>query len=422
MVKDTKLYDILEIKPNATPSEIKKSYRKLAIKWHPDKNPDNKEEAEEKFKKISEAYHILADEEKRQTYDNFGMDGVKGDNMNFNPSDLFEQLFGGMGGGFPFSNIFGGQQSRNHNSGAHDVMVKKEVSLDEIYLGKEIEVTYNQISQCKYSNGTGSKSGRSTKCDQCHGRGIQIVVNQIAPGMMQQMQRPCQKCNGTGIYIEEGDRCNHCKGKGLMSKEKTITIPLRKGIGNGQKIEIEGKGNESREHNKRSNLIIVIVEKEHKIFKRDGNNLHMEIELRLFQALCGFSKTIDFFNDQKLVIQSKDVIENGDIKVINQKGMPDLRTGVYGDLIIHFKVVFPKNIRSRLKENNIELLRQILICDKEDNKEAKKDEIISNLLKENPNNNKFEECYLSTYHGRSTSFNESDDSDSQGGPPECVHQ
>ena len=102
--------------------------------------------------------------------------------------------------------------------------------------------------------------------------------------------------------------------------------------------------------------------------------------------------------------------------------MPDLRTGLNGDLIIHFKVVFPKNIRSRLKENNIELLRQILICDKEDNKEAKKDEIVANLLKESSNNKTFEECYLSTYHGGSTSFNGSDDSDTQGGPPECVHQ
>ena len=155
MVKDTQLYDKLGISPNASPNEIKKAYRKLAIKWHPDKNKDPG--AEEEFKKISEAYAILSDEQKRQTYDNFGMDGVKGDHMNFDPSDLFVQLFGGMGGGmgagFPFANMFGRGGRSRQPRGPEDIMIKKEVSLEDIYLGREIEVTYNQVTQCKYSNG-----------------------------------------------------------------------------------------------------------------------------------------------------------------------------------------------------------------------------------------------------------------------------
>ncbi len=421
MVKETQLYDILEIKPEASPTEIKKAYRKLAIKWHPDKNKSP--EAEERFKKISEAYAILSDEEKRNNYNNFGMDGVKGDHMNFNPSDLFEQLFGGMGGsGFPFANMFGGGGRSRQPKGAEDIMVKKEVTLEEIYLGKEIEVTYTQISQCKYSNGTGSKSGRSTQCNVCHGTGIQTIMHQIGPGMMQQIQRPCEKCRGEGIFVEESDRCKHCRGRGLMSKEKTITIPLKRGISNGQKIEIEGKGNESRNSKNRSNLVIVIIQKDHPQFSRNGNDLHMKMELRLFQALCGFSKTIDFLDGQKLVISSDDVIEDGDVKCISEKGLPDLRTGISGNLLIHFNVIFPKNIRSRLKENNINLLKKILTCDKEDNIEANKDEILSKLIKEKNLGSNYEICYLNDVqqHHNNNSYN-SDDSESQGAP-ECIQQ
>ncbi|VVU95158.1 DnaJ C terminal domain [seawater metagenome] len=421
MVKDTKLYDVLEVKPDASNNEIKKAYRKLAMKWHPDKNkaPD----AEETFKKISEAYAILSDETKRQTYDNFGMDGVKGDNMNFDPSDLFEQLFGGMGGGgFPFANMFGGGGRSRQNRGAEDIMIKKEVTLEEIYNGKEIEVTYSQISQCKYSNGTGSKSGKSTQCNVCQGRGIQVMMHQIAPGMMQQIQRPCEKCNGTGIYVEESDRCHHCRGKGLMSKEKTITIPLKNGISNGQKIEIEGKGNESRDSKQRSNVVIVIVQKDHPTFKRHGNDLHLKMELRLFQALCGFSKSVEFLDGKKLIISNDDVIEEGDVKCISEKGMSDLRTGIKGNLLIHFNIVFPKNIRSRLKKNNIELLKKILTCDKEDSLEASRDDIITKLIEKEDFGSKYELCELIDIHQNGNPDFMSDDSDNNNGAPECVQQ
>merc|ERR1711871_45512 len=236
MVKDTKLYKTLGINQDASESEIKKAYRKLAIKFHPDKNKDNQEEAAEKFKDISEAYQILSDPEKRKLYDQLGMDGVNGSGMQFNPNDLFEHLFGGMGGmgGFPFGDMFNQGNMRKREKVAEPVMIKKKVTLEEIYLGKEINVNYTQTSHCKACQGTGSKSGKSSQCQTC-------------------------------------------KGAGLTSTKVDVQIPLKRGVSEGQKIHLEGQGNQIRNSNHRSDLIVVIVEKEHKLFKRDGDTLHMEL-------------------------------------------------------------------------------------------------------------------------------------------------
>merc|ERR1711871_459522 len=208
MVKDTKLYKTLGINQDASESEIKKAYRKLAIKFHPDKNKDNQEEAAEKFKDISEAYQILSDPEKRKLYDQLGMDGVNGSGMQFNPNDLFEHLFGGMGGmgGFPFGDMFNQGNMRKREKVAEPVMIKKKVTLEEIYLGKEINVNYTQTSHCKACQGTGSKSGKSSQCQTCQGSGVRNVVQQIGPGMIQQFQKTCDVCNGSGINIEPNDK------------------------------------------------------------------------------------------------------------------------------------------------------------------------------------------------------------------------
>jgi chaperone protein DnaJ len=425
MVRDTKLYEVLGVSTNASQNEIKKSYRKLAIKWHPDKNRDNPQ-AEEKFKEISEAYHILSDAEKKQTYDQFGMDGIKGDNMNFNPADLFEQLFsggGGMGGGFPFSNLFGGGGGRgntNRRNKPEDIMIKKRVSLEDIYFGREIDVSYTQISQCKNCNGTGSKSGKSSRCDVCNGNGMQTFMHQIGPGMLQQVQRPCQKCNGTGIYIEANDKCSFSEGTGLISKKRKITIPLKRGIKQGQKIIIEGKGNQSRDLKDRSDLVVVIIEEEHPLFQRNGSDLHMKIELRLFQSLCGFNKIINYFDKKRLLISHNDIIEPGDIKRIVGKGMPDLRTESNGDLIIHFDIIFPKNIRNRLKDDNIELLKKILICDKQDNNESNLDKIAKGIIDSIDDDADNELCKLSTVDSRNQQSPHSESEQNNG--PECVQQ
>ena len=225
MVKDLKLYNRLGINQNATESDIKKAYRKLAIKYHPDKNKDNQEEASEKFKEISEAYQILSDPEKRKMYNQFGMDGVNGSGMQFDPNDLFENLFGGMGGmgGFPFGDMFGNaSRGRSREQVAEPIMIKKKVSLEDIYLGKEIEVEYSQTSHCNDCNGSGSKTGRSSKCSVCNGTGIRNIVQQIGPGMMQQFQKQCDNCNGECYIIEKNASAARLSYYNIESGERIL--------------------------------------------------------------------------------------------------------------------------------------------------------------------------------------------------------
>lgn len=422
MVKDTKLYKTLEVSENASEADIKKAYKKLAIKHHPDKNRDNKEVAAEKFKEISEAYQILSDPEKRKMYDQLGMDGVNGSGMNFDPNDLFENLFGGMGG-FPFAEMFGQNSGgRRRETVAEPVMIKKKVSLEEIYLGKEIEVEYAQTSHCKECNGSGSKSGNSSQCDTCNGSGIRNIIQQIGPGMIQQFQQKCDICNGEGIKIDKKDKCKSCKGSGLSRMNVNVKIPLKKGVMEGQKISLEGQGNQIRNSNHRSDLIVVIIQKQHKIFKRDGDDLHLEMNLKLFQALCGFNKIIPFFADKNLVISSTEIIQTGDIKILDGKGMPNIRTEVNGNMIIHFTVDFPKNIREKLQKNNLALLKKILICSKEESKENENDENIGKIVDniEELKKLNLELCNLEDFNIENHSSN--NDSSEEGGVPQCVQQ
>jgi DnaJ family protein A protein 2 len=421
MVKDNKLYKTLEVSENASEADIKKAYKKLAIKHHPDKNRDNKEAAAEKFKEISEAYQILSDPEKRKMYDQLGMDGVNGSGMQFNPNDLFENLFGGMGG-FPFAEMFGQSSGgRTREKVAEPVMIKKKVSLEEIYLGKEIEVEYPQTSHCSECNGSGSKSGISSKCDICNGSGIRNVIQQIGPGMIQQFQKTCDACDGEGFKIDKKDRCKFCKGSGLTRMNVNVKIPLKKGVMEGQKITLEGQGNQIRNSNYRSDLIVVIIEKQNKHFKRDGDDLHFDMNIKLFQALCGFNKIIPFFGDKNLVIKSDNVIQTGDIKVLDGKGMPNIRTEIPGNMIIHFTVEFPKNIRERLQNNNLALLKKILICSKDESKENDNDESIGKIVDKIDELDKLnlELCELEDFN---INLHQQNNSSEESGQPQCVQQ
>jgi DnaJ homolog subfamily A member 2 len=419
MVKDSKLYKTLNVSENASEAEIKKAYKKLAIKHHPDKNQDNQEEAAERFKEISEAYQILSDPEKRKMYDQMGMDGVNGTGMQFNPNDLFENLFGGMGGmgGFPFGEMFGNRRSKEKV--AEPIMIKKKVSLEDIYLGKEIEIEYPQTSHCSDCTGSGSKSGMSSKCNTCDGSGIRNVIQQIGPGMIQQFQKQCDVCNGEGIKIESKDKCNSCKGSGLRRMNVNVKIPLKKGVMEGQKISLEGQGNQIRNSNHRSDLVVVIIEKQHKNFKRDGDDLHLELNLKLFQALCGFNKIIPYFAEKNLVISSNDVIQSGDTKVLDGKGMPNLRTEIHGNIIIHFNVEFPKNIRERLQKDNLLLLKKILICSKDETRENENDENIGKVINNVDELGKLnlELCKLEDYN---VNIHAQNDSSEEGGQPQCA--
>ncbi len=355
MVKDSELYDRLGINSSSTENEIKKAYRKLSVKYHPDKNPDDKENATKKFQEISEAYSVLSDSEKRQQYDQYGMDSLKeGGGPGMNPEDLFSQFFGGsspFGGGSPFGFSFGERKEKRKE----DVVVKINVTLKQIYCEENVEVKYTQKIYCKDSDGTGSKTKKKDKCPHCNGTGKKVQVVRMGP-MIQQMVSECEHCHGTGEYVSPENKCPSCKGNGFTVKEKTITIPLRNGLDDGNKIQMEKKGHIFKDD--KTDLIIVINVIDNKKFERQGPNLITTVELKLYQALFGFDKIVTHLDNSLLHISNSSPTLDNTFKKISGKGMKDLRSNRYGDLFIKFKIVNPDI--SKLTTEQIKIVKDIL--------------------------------------------------------------
>jgi DnaJ family protein A protein 2 len=347
MVRDTKLYDILEIKPDATEQEIKKAYRDLSKKWHPDRHPpETKEEATKKFQEITGANTILSDPEKRQKYDEFGMDA---DNMSgmsgmpgFNPADIFGNLFSG---GFPG---FGGNNRRPKNQ--EDCVVEKEVTLEDLFEGKKVNINYTQKHYCHKCNATGSKDGKSSECKTCNGKGQTVRMIRQGP-MIQQFVAPCEDCGGIGEKPSKNNLCEECHGNKFLIKDKVFELLLNKKLQHNNKLVINDMGNHYK-HGK-SNLVVVIKELPHETFKRNGKDLHIDIRLRLFQSLYGFTKMIKHLDGRNLVIKQEKMLSNMSTTfLIKNEGMG-------GDLYVHVTTYMPKLERLDEQENNI--LKKILI-------------------------------------------------------------
>ena len=345
MVQDTKLYDILEIKPDANDAEIKKAYKKLSFKWHPDKNPDNKEEATAKFQEVSEAYTVLSDADTRANYDREGYESLKnpqGGMPNFNPNDIFEQFFGNFGGQ---SDFFGGRQSQQ----MEHCMVDKEVTLEELFSMKTVSVSYKQKSYCKKCNGNGTKDGSQSKCISCNGMGKKIHM--IRNGnMVQQVMAHCNDCKGIGEKVNTANCCEECSGKKVIIKDKSVDIPLNRKLSNGVKLVVEGKGHIFK--NGTSNVIVTIKEKPHNLFKRNGNDLHYNMKLRLFQTLFGFTKTIQHLDGRLLLLKYSNFKKLDTMLKLKSEGMG-------GDLYIHISTSMPN--LEKLEENERTILKKILV-------------------------------------------------------------
>lgn len=332
MVKETKLYEILCVGPTATPQEIKKSYRKLALKFHPDKNPGS----EDKFKEISQAFEILSDEKKRQIYDQGGMDALKegSGGGGHNPMDIFDMFFGG--------GMRGGHRERERRG--RDMVHPLKVSLEELYNGATRQLALNKNVICSKCNGKGGKDGAVQTCNGCHGNGVKVIVRQLGPGMIQQMQTVCPDCHGKGDIIREKDRCRQCMGKKVVRERKILDVNIQKGMKDGQKITFEGEGDQDPDIEP-GDIVIVLDEKEHPIFKRNGANLAIEMNIKLVEALCGFEKPITTLDNRTLIVQHYpgDVIKPRDIKCVNNEGMPRFRDPyMNGQLIVQFNVDFPE--------------------------------------------------------------------------------
>lgn len=337
MVKDTILYDRLGLKPGCSSSELKKAYFKLSKKWHPDKN-NNSKESTEKFQEIAEAYEILRDDKKREMYHQVGIDilnhGAEGGGMGgIDPNDIFRNFFGGMGGGF---NPFGNSRQRPVDEIEQDIHQKLFVSLEDIYKGNKVKVSYKRKIFCKDCDGTGSKDKKKYICEECNGKGQKVQVIRMGP-MIQKAVQTCIKCNGTGRSCKLENQCFKCNGKSFTVKDETLDIPLRTGISEGVKMQVEGKGNVTK--NKKSNLILHIVEKEHNDFKRKDNDLITELNISLAESIIGFEKYIKFLDGSNKRIKFSEglSIGDGDVKMIKGLGMKD-SYGKIGNLIIKFNV------------------------------------------------------------------------------------
>lgn len=329
MVHETGYYDLLGVKPNASQDEIKKAYRKLALKYHPDKNPNEGE----KFKHISQAYEVLSDPKKRDLYDQGGEQAIKEGGMGGggSPMDIFNMFFGG-----------GGRMQRERKG--KNVVHQLSVSLEEMYNGSTRKLGLQKNVICEKCEGYGGKKGTLEKCTNCKGRGVQVRVQQVGPGMIQQIQSMCPDCQGQGEKFNSKDRCKNCNGQKVERKKKILEVHIDKGMKDGQKITFHGEGDQEPGLEP-GDIIIVLDQKDHPVFQRQDNNLIMRMNIKLVEALCGFRKTIQTLDNRTLVISSQpgEVIKHNDVKCVMNEGMPLYKEPYErGQLTIQFQVEFPE--------------------------------------------------------------------------------
>ncbi|CAL1533079.1 unnamed protein product [Lymnaea stagnalis] len=338
MVKETGYYDILEVKPTATDAELKKAYRKLALKYHPDKNPD----AGDKFKQISMAYEVLSDPKKREIYDKGGEEAIKGGasggGFDFHsPMDIFDIFFGGGGGR---------RAAQRGPRKGKDVIHQMKVSLEDLYQGTVRKLALQKNVICNKCEGRGGKEGSVQKCTNCRGTGMQVRIQQLGPGMVQQIQSVCGECRGEGEVIDPKHRCKTCSGKKIVKERKILEVHIDKGMRDNQQIRFSGEGDQEPDLEP-GDIVIVLDEEEHERFRRRGHDLIMTMNLELVEALCGFQKTVQTLDARTLVITNLpgEVIKHQDVKCVMGEGMPVYRDPFEkGRLIIQFLVNFPEKI------------------------------------------------------------------------------
>jgi DnaJ-class molecular chaperone len=332
MTKDNTLYDRLEINSDASDIDIKKAYNRLSKIWHPDKvqNESEKEKASVKFTEINQAKEVLLDSEKRKIYDQLGMEmfSPEGQTQQHNP---FEHMFNGAG--FPFGNMHQQQQQQRQK----DIVKVVDVTLEQIYNEETLNVSYKQKVNCNTCNGEGTKDGKTATCQSCNGQGRRVQVIRMG-NMIQQMVSECHECNGKGSKVNDSNKCNDCNGKGCQQKDKSVSIPLKSGLSHGNKINLTGKGHNLKTG--KTDLIIVINELPHKIFKRHNDDLYITIELKLYQALFGYDKVVNHLDGRKIHINTTNKTDYGMVRRIENEGMKSLQN-VKGNLYIKFYFSLP---------------------------------------------------------------------------------
>lgn len=363
-------YEILGVSRTATLEEIKAAYRKLAMKYHPDKNPGDKA-AEEKFKEVTEAYEVLSNPEKRQKYDRFGHDGLKagagGFDFDFSdPFSIFEEVFG-------FGDIFGsrrrGQRGTRQTRG-RDLQIKLKLTLEEIATGVTKKIKINRLIPCETCGGSGAKPGsRPHACPTCGGTGEIRQVSQSIFGRMINVST-CPRCRGQGTLI--GEPCPECRGEGLIRGEETVEVTIPPGVSTGNYLTVQGKGNSGPRGGPAGDLIVVIEEEEHPLFVRHGNDLIYDLYISYPQAVMGTDveiPTVELEENgkelpasnlnryKKVKIHIPPGTQPGKVFRIRGKGVQELNSYHRGDLLVQVKVWVPTKVSPREKELLEELSR-----------------------------------------------------------------
>ncbi|MBR4349229.1 MAG: molecular chaperone DnaJ [Bacteroidales bacterium] len=345
MAEKRDYYEVLGVAKNATKDEIKMAYRKLAIKYHPDKNPGDKE-AEEKFKEAAEAYDVLSDDTKRQRYDQFGHAGVGGaagggfsdvNDIFTHFGDIFGDLFGG---GASFGGFGGGSRGRAVRKGSN-LRVRVKLNLSEIVSGTEKKIKIKKKVTCTACNGSGAATSNDVQsCPDCKGSGYVIrMVNGIF-GRMQQ-QSPCPRCGGEGKIITH--KCPHCSGEGVVDAEETVTVQIPAGVADGMQLNVPGKGNAPRHGGVNGDLYVLISEEEHPQLERDGNDLIYTLDISFPDAVLGANVEIPTV-EGNVKIHIDEGTQSGKILRLRGKGVPDVNGYGRGDLLVNVQVYVPKNV------------------------------------------------------------------------------
>jgi len=339
-------YEVLGIEKGATDAEIKKAYRVLAKKYHPDMNPGDKE-AEAKFKEVNEAYAVLSDSEKRAKYDQFGHSA-------FDPSmGGGGGGFGGGFGGFDFGDIFssffggGGEGRRSRAVDGNDIFARVTLSFEESVSGGKKDIKFRHIEECPECNGSGAAKGTSPEtCSQCRGTG-QVTVQQRTMFGMMQSTAACPGCNGKGKIIKTP--CKNCSGKGYVRVEREYSVSIPAGIADGQRIAIRGKGDCGRNGGVAGDLIIEVTVRSHPLFTREGNHIYCEVPITFTEATLGAEIEIPTLEGtQKYTVPEG--TQYGTKFTLRGKGMPDVNSGRRGDLIFTVVIEVPRNLSSKQKE------------------------------------------------------------------------
>ena len=344
-------YEVLGVDKNVTPEELKKAYRKLALQYHPDRNPGDKE-AEEKFKEAAEAYDVLSNPDKKARYDQFGMAGMDGTygqgGMDMN--DIFSQfgsIFGDLfGGGFRtgFSG-FGGGPTRRVLRGSN-LRIKVKLTLEEIDRGCEKKIKVSKYVPCKTCGGTGAKDNKLETCPHCHGSGVITEVKRTILGQMQ-TQSACPHCGGEGRIVK--DKCHDCHGDGIVKSDEIITINIPAGVQDGMQLAMSGQGNAAPRGGIAGDLIVLIEEIPSETFERQDANLYYTAFITFSEAALGASVEIPTLNG-KVKIKIDPGTPSGRVVRLRGKGLPIMNGYGRGDLLVSLNVWIPKNLTKEEKE------------------------------------------------------------------------